>query len=243
MAERARVLQTVIPVERIAAAIYLIRGEKMMLDSDLAELYEVETKRLNEQVKRNSERFPEHFMFQLTHEEFENLKSQIATSSEWGGRRTPPYAFTEHGALMLSSVLKSEHAVRVSIAIVDTFVHMRRLLSTNEALARKVAQHDRQIANLYEHVERLLKWPEPEKKPIGYNEQPRPKRRGIGYFVIPTDRKGVEESYSLTKGKDPSTLLGMTKRKTPHPLRQRLRGESGGELNPKEIKHKERKNA
>lgn len=159
---------SIIPLERIASTIYLIRGEKVILNSDLAELYGVETKRLNEQVKRNIERFPEHFMFQLSNEELENLRSQIATSSEWGGRRTAPYVFTEHGALMLSSILRSERAVKVSIAIVDTFVKMRKLLATNEELAQKVAEHDQQIGNLYKHVEQLLRFPEPKKNPIGY---------------------------------------------------------------------------
>ena len=173
----------IIPLERVASSIYVIRGEKVMFDSDLAQLYGIETKALNRAVKRNIERFPEHFMFQLTPEEFENLKcqigtssdkeaanlkSQIVTSSGWGGRRTPPFAFTEHGALMLSSVLRSEQAVKVGIAIVDTFVHMRQLLATNEELARKVAEHDQHIANLYKHVEELLRLPEPQKNPIGY---------------------------------------------------------------------------
>lgn len=159
---------SIIPIERIAASIYLIRGEKVMLDSDLAELYGTETKMLVRQMKRNIERFPDHFCFQLTKEEFDNLKCQIGTSSGWGGRRTEPYAFTEHGALMLSSVLKSDQAVKVSIAIVDTFIHMRQLLGMNKELAQKVAEHDHHIANLYAHVERLLKLPEPDKKQIGY---------------------------------------------------------------------------
>jgi hypothetical protein len=100
--------------EMVMSKIYHIRSLNVMLDSDLAELYAVETKRLNEQVKRNSDRFPEGFMFQLTKEEFDNLKSQFATSS-WGGRRTFPFAFTEHGVLMLSSVLNSERAIKVNI--------------------------------------------------------------------------------------------------------------------------------
>lgn len=104
----------IIPQEVIINKIYSIRGQKVMLDSDLAELYGVETKRLNEQVKRNNSRFPDDFMFQLTIQEWENLKSQIATSS-WGGRRKLPYAFTEHGVLMLSSVLNSDRAIAVNI--------------------------------------------------------------------------------------------------------------------------------
>lgn len=160
--------KNIVPLERIAAAIYVIRGEKVMLDSDLAELYGVETKMLVRAMKRNLERFPEDFCFQLDNEEFENLKYHLGTSSQWGGRRTCPYAFTEHGVLMLSSVLRSEKAVQVNIDIVRTFTHMRKLLATNEELARKVAEHDRHIANLYEHVEKLLRLPEPNKNPIGY---------------------------------------------------------------------------
>lgn len=161
---------SIIPIERIATSIYIIRGEKVMLDTDLATLYGVETRRLNEQVKRNKERFPPHFMFQLSNTEFEDWRSQIATSNPATkmGLRRAPYAFTEHGVLMLSSILKSKQAIKVSIKIVDTFVHMRNLLATNKELARKIAEHDQQIANLYAHVEQLLKFPEPKKNPIGY---------------------------------------------------------------------------
>jgi hypothetical protein len=113
MEEKNKVL---IPEEAIMSKIYLIRGQKVMLDNDLAELYAVETRRLNEQVKRNIDRFPGDFMFQLESVEFENLKSQFATS-RWGGRRKLPYAFTEHGVLMLSSVLTSERAINVNIRI------------------------------------------------------------------------------------------------------------------------------
>ena len=159
---------SIIPIERIAAQIYLIRGEQVMLDSDLAELYDVPTKRLNEQVSRNLGRFPEDFMFQLTPEEFANLKSQIATPS-WGGRRTPPRVFTEHGVAMLSAVLRSQQAVAVSLAIVRAFVKLRRVLVTNEELARRVAQHDQEIAILFEHIQGLLEPPElPKKHPIGF---------------------------------------------------------------------------
>src|SRR5665811_240024 len=118
-----------IPEEVIMSKIYLIRGQKVMLDSDLAELYGVETRRLNEQVKRNIDRFPEDFMFQLMEPEFENLKSQIATSS-WGGRRKLPFAFTEHGVLMLSSVLNSNLAIKVNIQIMRIYTC---LLYTSDA--------------------------------------------------------------------------------------------------------------
>jgi len=158
---------TIIPIERIADKIYIIRGEKVMLDSDLAELYGVETKVLLQSVKRNIERFPENFMFQITEEEFTNLRSQIVTSS-WGGRRYTPYVFTEHGALMLSSILRSKQAIEVSIAIVQTFLRLREMLSTHKDIAEKLAQHDKQIANLYAHVERLLHPKNTKKNSIGY---------------------------------------------------------------------------
>ncbi len=158
---------SLIPIERIASQIYVIRGRRVMLDSDLAALYEVPTKRLNEQVTRNRERFPEDFMFRLSAEEFSNLRSQIATSS-WGGRRVAPRAFTEQGVAMLSSVLRSKRAVQVNVAIMRTFVRLRQVLGTNEELARKVAQHDREIGVLFEHVKALLKPPDPTKRPIGF---------------------------------------------------------------------------
>ena len=159
--------QAVIPIERIASAIYLIRDQKVMLDSDLAELYGVPTKVLNQAVNRNKDRFPDDFMFRLSDEEFQILKSQIVTSS-WGGRRYPPYAFTEQGVAMLSSVLRSPRAVQVNITIVRAFVRLREVLSTHKDIARKIEEHDRHIANLYEHMERLLRLPEPKKNPIGY---------------------------------------------------------------------------
>ena len=119
-----------IPDEIIMTKIYFVRNQKVMIDSDLAELYGVETRRLNEQVKRNTSRFPEDFMFQLSEIEFENLKSQIATSS-WGGRRKSPYVFTEHGVLMLSSVLNSERAISVNIQIMRIFTKVREMLTDN----------------------------------------------------------------------------------------------------------------
>ena len=139
-----------------------------MIDSDLAELYGVPTGRMNEQVKRNKERFPDDFMFQLTQEEFENLKSQFAISSSWGGRRKLPFVFTEHGVAMLSSILRTKRAVEVNIAIMRTFVRMREMLATNEELARTVQKHDRQIAALYQHLQRLLEPPKSKSNPIGF---------------------------------------------------------------------------
>jgi len=158
----------VIPVERIARRIYLIRGEKAMLDSDLADLYGVETKNLNKAVKRNLRRFPNDFMFQLTSDEFEALRFQFGTSKGPGGRRSRPYVFTEQGVAMLSSVLNSDRAADVNVAIMRTFVKLREMLATNQDLARKVKDHDRQIAALFSAVEKMLALPATKKNPIGY---------------------------------------------------------------------------
>jgi hypothetical protein len=161
-----------IPTERIERAILLIRGEKVMLDSDLAELYGVATGRLNEQLNRNMDRFPEDFAFRLTTQEFEALRSQIATLKPAGRgqhRKYLPYVFTELGVAMLSSVLGSKRAVHVNIAIMRTFVKVRQILASNRDLARKVQEHDRQIAALFETLEKLLTPPDPPKKhAIGY---------------------------------------------------------------------------
>jgi len=131
--------EMMIPEEMILRKIYLIRGVKVMLDMDLAELYGIETRRLNEQVNRNPDRFPDDFMFQLTQEEYSILKSHFAISS-WGGRRKLPYAFTEHGVLMLASVLNSERAVKVNILIVRIFIRMREILLNNQEFAEKLRQ-------------------------------------------------------------------------------------------------------
>ena len=126
----------------IQSRIYTIRGLQVMIDNDLADIYGVEVKRLNEQVKRNTERFPTEFCFQLSEEERQNLKSQFATSS-WGGRRTNPYAFTEQGVAMLSGVLKSETAVRTSIQIINAFVAMRRFIATNAQVFQRLGAVER----------------------------------------------------------------------------------------------------
>jgi len=149
-----------------------------MLDSDLAALYEVPTKRLNEAVRRNLDRFPDDFMFQLSPEELENvLRSQFATSSSGhGGRRRPPYAFTEHGVAMLSSVLSSKRAVALNILIIRAFVRLREYLMTHQDLARKLEdvertqqKHGAHIQHIYDCIERLLEPPpEPSKRPIGF---------------------------------------------------------------------------
>jgi len=162
--------QSVIPIERIASRIYLIRGEKVMLDSELADLYQVPTSALNQQVKRNMDRFPEDFAFRLTAEEFQSLMSQIVISNAGrGGRRKLPMVFTEQGVAMLSSILRSKRAAQANVAIMRTFVRLRQILATNKDLARKVEDHDRQIAVLFDTVKKLLSPPDPPKKnPIGY---------------------------------------------------------------------------
>src|ERR1035437_10009573 len=162
--------QNIIPIERIASRIYLIRGEKVMLDSDLAEMYEVTTAALNQAVKRNIDRFPDDFMFQLNELELESLISQSVISNDGrGGRRKLPWVFTEHGVAMLSSVLRSKRAVQVNLAIIRAFIKIRQILASNRDLARKVEQHDRQIKTLFDAVQNLLMPPDPPKKnPIGF---------------------------------------------------------------------------
>jgi len=169
----------VIPDEVLMNKIFLIRGKKVMIDEDLSELYGVETKRLNEQVKRNLSRFPDDFMFQLSKEEFTNLKSQIATTS-WGGRRTPPYSFTEHGVLMLSSVLNSERAIQVNIQIIRIFTKMREMLMSHkeilqrlEQIENKLFEHDDKIMLVFEYIKQLEQAKQEEfdqknRKKIGY---------------------------------------------------------------------------
>ena len=161
--------------EIIEQKIFLIRHHKVMLDRHLAKLYKVSTGRLNEQVKRNIKRFPEDFMFQLTEKEFKNLKSQFATSS-WGGTRKLPYAFTEQGVAMLSSVLHSERAVQMNIAIIRVFVRLRQILSTHktlahklEALERKIEKHDEEICTIFEAIRQLMTVPEEPKRRIGFH--------------------------------------------------------------------------
>jgi hypothetical protein len=166
------------PVEIIERKICLIRGCKVMLDSDLAALYEVPTKRLNQAVRRNLDRFPDDFMFQLSAEEMETiLRSQTATSSSGhGGRRFQPYAFTEHGVAMLSSVLSSKRAVALNILIIRAFVRLREYLATHQDLARKLEdmeraqqEHGAHIQQIYDCIDRLLKPPpEPSRRRIGF---------------------------------------------------------------------------
>jgi hypothetical protein len=161
-----------LPVERIESRIYLIRGEKVILDEDLARLYEVETRVLVQAVKRNMERFPDDFMFQLSSLEFETLRSQIVISS-WGGRRTPPFAFTEQGVAMLSGVLRGKRAVFVNIEIMRVFVRLRRMLADNAELSRRLAalerKYDGQFKVVFDAIRALMKSKEKPKRKIGFS--------------------------------------------------------------------------
>ncbi len=149
--------KSVIPVSSIESKIYSIRGQRVMLDSDLAQLYGVTTKRLNEQVKRNADRFPLDFMFRLTAEESGALRSQNATSSNrHGGRRYLPYAYTEHGAIMLASVLNSKRAIEASIFVVRAFIRMRGILSVHKEFARKLSELDRRVTGQDQNIKALI---------------------------------------------------------------------------------------
>jgi phage regulator Rha-like protein len=173
--------KALVPVERIERLIYLIRGQKVMLDSDLAELYGVETKVLNRAVGRNVDRFPADFVFQLTLQEVANLRCQFGTSSSgYGGRRYHPYVFTEHGAIMAAMVLNSPRAVEMSVQVVRAFVRLREMLVSNRELAQKLAElerklegHDAAIRNLFEAIRQLLNSPEPTRKQIGFHVKER----------------------------------------------------------------------
>lgn len=157
----------------IERAIVVVRGQKVLLDVDLARLYRVEARSLNQAVKRNLERFPADFMFQLTFEDLADLKSQSVISSSWGGRRHHPYAFTEQGVAMLSSVLRSPQAVRVNIEIMRAFVRLRRMLQSNDELTRKIAaleqRYDAHFRVVFDAIRKLMTSPAPPtKKRIGF---------------------------------------------------------------------------
>jgi len=170
--------EALVPISHIERIILLARGERVILDSDLAMLYGVKTKNLVKAVKRNLERFPADFMFQLTNQEVANLRFQIGTSSlghdetRWGGRRYIPFVFTEHGVAMLSSILRSKRAVQVNIEIVRTFVRLRRLLSSNVDLARKLAalekKYDSQFKIVFDAIREMMNPPVSKKRPIGF---------------------------------------------------------------------------
>jgi len=202
----------IIPAARIAQSIHFLRDQKVMLDFDLATLYGVATKVLNQAVKRNRERFPDDFMFQLTsgelaplrsqfviakrqgipHQSFTNLKSQFVTSSWGGSRRARPYAFMEQGAATLSSVLKSERAVKVNIAIMRAFVKLRETLETNRELARKfsdlekrVGKHDKEIGAIIDAIRQLMAPQEKPRREIGFHVRERIPR----YRIRPASKR------------------------------------------------------
>jgi hypothetical protein len=193
-------------ISSIESAIYLLRGQRVMLDSDLAAIYGVSTRQLNQQLKRNRSRFPDDFAFQLSTEEFRNLKSQIATSSLMsqfvtssghGGRRKLPWAFTEHGALMLASVLNSEVAVQASVRVVRAFVKLREMIAANAQLAAKLEEferrfdsHDKAIVDLFAALKRLLEPPAP------------PKKREIGFHVREKAARYCVQSGSRIKNRN-----------------------------------------
>jgi len=182
----------IVPLERIDGLIHLVRGQKVMLDNDLAALYGVATKVLNQAVKRNLARFPEDFMFQVDPKEVAILRSQIVTSSsEWGGRRLRPYVFTEQGVAMLSSVLHSERAVRVNIEIMRAFVRLRRMLASNPELERRLDElekrYDRRFKVVFEAIRELMTKPK------------RAPKREIGFHAIPAASEDKTKSKVLRR--------------------------------------------
>lgn len=167
-------MKKTVTIERIERSIPLLRGYKVILDSDIARLYGVSTKRLNEQIRRNIDRFPADFMFQLTNQEVVHLRSQFATSSMGGGRRNAPLAFTEQGVAMLSSVLGSERAIRINIEIMRAFVRLRGLISTHKDLARKLDElekkYDAQFRVIFDAIRKLMEpTPVPPKRRTGFD--------------------------------------------------------------------------
>ena len=184
-------------IEIITSAIHTVRGKKIILDADLAKLYGVPTKAFNRQVKRNAQKFPDDFMFQLTAKEFESLRCQIGTSNKRGGRRFLPYAFTENGAIMAANVLNSPEAVRMSVFVVRAFVQMRDLLGSTKELAKQLAALEKKLtarlngheAAIIEVLRRVMDILDPPPPP------PEPSRREIGFHV------GMAEQKSKTKRK------------------------------------------
>ena len=166
-------MTALVPIESIEKKILMIRGYKVMLDSDLAELYGVETKTLNRAVNRNRDRFPADFMFPLNNQEVAILRYQIGTSSEWGGKRYFPNVFTEYGVVMLSSVLKSKKAIHVNIEIMRTFGRLRQMLGAHKDLARKLEQlekrYDSQFSEVFAAIRQLMAPPKNPKKRIGFD--------------------------------------------------------------------------
>ena len=168
--------KSLVPVDRIEKAILLIRRQKVMLDADLASLYGVETRVLVQAVKRNIERFPDDFMFQLNREEVDVLRSQIVTLKRGRGQHSKylPYAFTEQGVAMLSSVLRSPRAIQVNIEIMRAFIRLRQMLASHAELARKLdaleKKYDAQFKQVFEAIRQLMIPPEPKRRPIGFRK-------------------------------------------------------------------------
>ena len=167
----------IVPTALINQKIFFVRGTRVMLDTDLAQLYGVATKNLNKAVKRNASRFPSDFMFQLSSKDLQSLRFQFGTSKPGrGGRRFAPYAFTEQGVAMLSSVLRSARAVQVNVAIMRTFVRLREMLATHEELRRKIdvmeKRYDARFQAVFETIRQMLETPIPAKKPIGFHARP-----------------------------------------------------------------------
>jgi hypothetical protein len=168
-----------LPDETVISKIYLLRNQKVMLDRDLAELYGVETRILNQAVKRNADRFPGDFMFELTQDEYESLRSQIVISNKGrGGSRYMPMAFTEAGVAMLSSVLNSDTAIKVNIQIIRVFTKMREMIATNkeillqiEKIELKLTHHDRDLAIVFHHLKKLLNPPQPPRPKVGFRRK------------------------------------------------------------------------
>ena len=180
----ARKSSIAVPIERIERAILVVRGQKVMLDADLAALYGVTTKRLNQQFRRNQVRFPDDFAFQLSAEEFEILKSQFATSSSnWGGRRYPPVAFTEHGAVMLASVLNSDVAIETSVKVVRSFIRLREMLAAHKDLSRRLDEQERkydgQFVAVFDAIRGLM--------------SPRSKPRELGFHTLIPKRNAMRQ--------------------------------------------------
>ncbi len=188
-------------VDKVENAIHLIRGQRVMLDSDLAKFYGTSTMRLNEQLRRNRKRFPADFAFQLQRQEFANLKSQTAISSSHGGRRKLPWVFTEHGAIMLASVLNSETAIEASVRVVRAFVRLREMIAGNTELAKRFAElerrldsHDEAIAQLFAAIRQLLAPAPAKQREIGFHVRERAARYGVRRRRIENRKSKVENS-------------------------------------------------
>jgi len=178
-------MTTVVPVESIVSKIVLLRGEKVLLDRDLAELYDVETKQLKRSIRRHINRFPEDFMFQLTKDEYRSLRSQFGTLKRGVHSKYPPMAFTEQGVAMLSSVLNSDRAIEVNVAIMRAFVRLRKVIESHAELSRKLSDlerklgdHDEQIQAIFEAIRQLMAPPEKKKKKIGFAVKEKQKAYG-----------------------------------------------------------------